>query len=181
MYGPVLKGKLVTLRPPRLEEAGEMAKWFADLDVTERVLLRFPPSIEQEEGFLKNQATNPNSVFWAIEYEGRLVGASGFDAVDWPNQRASSGTIIGDKSVWGRGLASEVMRLRTDYGFRQLGLRKLTSAFLEGNEASWKAMRKCGYREVGRRKAHYFRNGRWLDEILTEVHREDWEKLNLQS
>jgi RimJ/RimL family protein N-acetyltransferase len=42
-------------------------------------------------------------------------------------------------------------------------------------------MRKCGYREVGRRKAHYFRNGRWLDEILTEVHREDWEKLSQHS
>jgi RimJ/RimL family protein N-acetyltransferase len=47
---------------------------------------------------------------------------------------------------------------------------------MEGNEASRKAQTRVGYREVGRRNQQYFRSGGWLDEILTEVLREDWEK-----
>jgi RimJ/RimL family protein N-acetyltransferase len=177
MYGPVLKGKLVTLRPPRLEEAPVMASWLADLEITHTVLRRFPPSVDEEKDFINSAAKAPNDVFWALEMEGKLVGVTGIHAIDWINRRGQTGIIVGEKAVWGKGVATEAMRLRTEYAFRELNLHKLTSAFLEGNLASWKAMQKAGYREVGRRREQQWRDGRWVDEILTEVLRADWEKL----
>ena len=48
-------------------------------------------------------------------------------------------------------------------------------SYLEGNEASARAQASAGYREVGRFRGQYFREGRWLDEVLTELLREDWE------
>jgi RimJ/RimL family protein N-acetyltransferase len=118
----------------------------------------------------------PNDVTWAIEASGRLVGGTGIHQIDWISRHGTTGIIIGDKSAWGKGFASETMVLRTAYAFRELNLHKLNSAFLEGNEASWKAMQKAGYRQVGRRLEQSWRDGRWVDEILTEVLRADWEK-----
>ena len=93
---------------------------------------------------------------------------------NWSNQHATTGTLIGDKSVWGRGIAGEMMRLRADFAFTELPLRKLKSGYLEGNEASRRAQAGAGYREVGRLRQECFREGRWLDMVLTELLREDW-------
>jgi RimJ/RimL family protein N-acetyltransferase len=60
--------------------------------------------------------------------------------------------------------------------FTQLPLRKLKSAYLEGNEASARAQAAAGYREAGRYRADMFVDGRRRDHVMTEVLREDWEK-----
>ncbi|HSR25731.1 MAG TPA: GNAT family protein, partial [Candidatus Eisenbacteria bacterium] len=52
----------------------------------------------------------------------------------------------------------------------------LKSGYLEGNEASRRAQASAGYREVGRLRHEFFRDGRWIDHILTELLREDWER-----
>ncbi|HEY4867683.1 MAG TPA: GNAT family protein [Candidatus Dormibacteraeota bacterium] len=181
MYGPVIQGSCFRLRPPRPEEAAVMIAWFEDLEVTARLLRRWPPSLEDEQEWLKKTAADPDSVFWVIEHEGRPIGVTGIEGIDWVNGRGKTGTLIGDKSCWGKGIASEVMRLRADFAFRELPLRKLQSGYLEGNEASRRAQAAAGYREVGRFHGQFFREGRWLDEILTELLREDWEKKQADS
>jgi RimJ/RimL family protein N-acetyltransferase len=171
MYGPLLQGSRFRLRPPRPEEAPVMIAWFEDLEVTARLVRRCPPSLEEEQEFLKKTAADPNSVFWVIEHEGRPIGVTAIEGIDWVNGRGKTGTLIGDKSCWGKGIAGEVMRLRADFAFRELPLRKLQSGYLDGNEPSRRAQAATGYREVGRFQGQFFREGRWLDEILTELPR----------
>ncbi|HUG56029.1 MAG TPA: GNAT family N-acetyltransferase, partial [Candidatus Limnocylindrales bacterium] len=77
MYGPVLRGEKVTLRPPTDDEAKLFVEWFADTDVTRYLGTRFPPALYQEEEFLKKIGESKEDVFWVIEAEGRAVGASG--------------------------------------------------------------------------------------------------------
>jgi ribosomal-protein-alanine N-acetyltransferase len=176
VYGPVIQGSCFTLRPPRPEEAPVMIAWFEDLEVTARLQRRFPPSLEEEQEWLKKTAADPNCVFWVIEHEGRPIGVTAIEGIDWVNGRGKTGTLIGDKTSWGKGIGREVMQLRADFAFQELPLRKLQSSYLEGNEASWGAQAAAGYREVGRYRGQFFREGRWLDEILTELHRTDWEQ-----
>ena len=175
MYGPVLQGKLVRLRPPRSDEAAAMATWFEDLEVTRFIKLRNPPSVETEKEFLERMARDENAVFWAVEHEGNLVGGTSIVNIDWTHGFGTSGTVIGDKTAWGKGLARELMQLRAAYAFTQLPLRKLKSGYLEGNVASSRAQKAAGYREVGRWHKDRFVDGQWTDHILTELMREDWE------
>jgi RimJ/RimL family protein N-acetyltransferase len=174
VFGPVIQGSSFRLRPARIEEAEAMTTWFADLEVTARVMRRYPPSLEEEQEWLRKVATDPNQIVWAIEHGGLLVGVTGIHAIDWPNQHGTTGTLIGDKKAWGKGIAGELMKLRADYAFQQTTLRKLKSGFIEGNEASRRAQMAAGYRECGRRRQEYFRDSRWLDHIDTELLREDW-------
>ena len=101
---------------------------------------------------------------------------TGIQQIDWKNGFGTTGTLIGDKTVWGKGLGRELMQLRAKYAFMQLPLRKLKSAYLDGNEASAKAQAAAGYKEVGRHRADMFVDGRWRDHVITEVLREDWVK-----
>jgi ribosomal-protein-alanine N-acetyltransferase len=180
MYGPVLQGKLVRLRPPKPEDAPLMISWFQDLEVTRFMALRFPPSIDAEKEWLDRMARSPDDVVWVIEHNGRAVGATAIHQIDWISGFGTTGTTIGDKSVWGQGIGREVMQLRARYAFTQLPLRKLKSAYFDGNDASARAQAAAGYREVGRYRADRFIDGKWVDHIMTEVLRDDWEKSSVK-
>jgi RimJ/RimL family protein N-acetyltransferase len=153
-----------------------MAAWFEDLEVTRFIKLRNPPSVDAEKEFLERMARDANVVFWAVEHEGNLVGGTSIVSIDWKDAFGTTGTVIGDKKAWGKGLARELMQLRAAYAFTQLPLRKLKSGYLDGNVASARAQKAAGYREVGRWQKDKFIDGEWKDHVLTELMREDWEK-----
>jgi RimJ/RimL family protein N-acetyltransferase len=178
MNGPVIQGKLVRLRPPSADDAAAMITWFEDMEVTRFMFVRNPPSIEAEREWLDKMARDPNEVVWVVEYEGRPVGTTAIHAINWRDGHGITGTVIGDKAAWGKGLGRELMQLRARYAFTQLPLRKLKSGYLDGNESSGRAQASAGYREAGRYRKEHFVGGRYLDLIVTEVLREDWEKAN---
>jgi len=176
MNGPVIEGKLVRFRPPAPDDAPAMITWFEDLEVTRYLFLRNPPGLDAEKEWLDKGARDPDSVNWVIEFEGRMVGGTGIHMIDWKNGFGTTGTVIGDRSVWGQGLGRELMQLRTAYAFIQLPLRKLKSSYIDGNEASARAQAAAGYRIVGRYRRDRWVDGEWRDVIVTEVLRKDWEK-----
>jgi len=178
MFGPVLKGTKVTLRPPDESDPARFIAWFADTEVTRYLGNAFPLSLQAEEEAIKGLGESKSDVWWVIEAEGRAIGASGIHRIDWINAHGTTGTIIGDKAMWRKGYASEAVALRTDYAFRQLNLHKLkTEAFVE-NEASKRALQKAGYRQIGILREEFWRDGRWHDHWLAEVLRADWEREN---
>jgi len=178
VFGPVLRGKVVIMRPFAKSDAESFIAWLADPEVTRFMLRIFPPSIEFEYDWIERMGTSNADIMWALEHEGRLVGTSGLHGIDWLNLHATTGTFIGDRSAWGKGIARESMQLRARFCFTQLPLRKLQSAYLDGNVASARAQSATGYREIGRRRGSYLRDGKWLDEVLTELYREDWLEAN---
>ena len=178
MNGPVIQGKLVSLRPPRADDAAAIITWFEDMEVTRFLTRQTPPSLEVEKEWLDKMARDPSYLIWIVEHEGRAVGVTGIHEIDWKDGYGITGTMVGDKTAWGKGLGRELMQIRARYAFTQTPLRKLKSAYYEGNEASARAQAAAGYRVVGRYRADRFMDGKWSDQILTEALREDWEKAN---
>lgn len=176
MFGPVLKGERVTLRPADDSDPPRFVPWFADMEVTRYLGRRQAVALYHEIQFLKSVGESKTDVFWMIDADGETVGATGIHAIDWPNAHGTTGIVIGAKDKWGRGIASEVMRLRTAYAFKELNLRKLmTEVFIE-NSASRRALEKNGYRTAGTHRQHFFTRGKWHDVWLGEVLRDEWEK-----
>jgi RimJ/RimL family protein N-acetyltransferase len=178
MFGPVLRGEKCTLRPPRKEDLQSYQRWFEDTET-----LRFLPGIgpfsdSQEEDWFKRTGEDPTGVAWAIEVDGRIVGTTGIHGIDHRHGHGETGLVIGDKSMWRKGIASEAMKLRTAFCFRELNLHKIrTRAFME-NRASIRALEKAGYRQSGVLRQEFYRDGRWHDVWMGEVLREDWERLS---
>jgi ribosomal-protein-alanine N-acetyltransferase len=174
MFGPVLRGERVSLEPPRVEDIEIFRTWFAELETTRYLLMRFALSQKQEEEWYERAATSQSDVHWSIRVGGRTIGSTGVHGIDWINRRGSSGMVIGDRSEWGKGHGSEVVRLRTAYAFEELGLERLETESLAVNRPMHRALQKTGYREAGRRRHYVFRGGEWHDAIIFELLRDEW-------
>ncbi|HEV8534558.1 MAG TPA: GNAT family protein [Candidatus Limnocylindria bacterium] len=176
MFGPVLRGEKCVLRPPRKDELPIYQKWFEDPEVIRFTLQIGPPSDAREQEWFTRGAESQDSIAWVIEVDGRPVGNTGIHGIDFRHGHGEGGIVIGDKSVWRKGIASEAIALRTRFAFRELHLHKIrTRVYLE-NEASRRALEKSGYRETGIQREEIFRDGRWHDIWMAEVLREDWER-----
>jgi RimJ/RimL family protein N-acetyltransferase len=176
VFGPLLRGEKVTLRPARENDAEHFVRWFADMEVTRHLNRRTAISLQQEQEFLKKVGESKDDVWWVMEAEGKPIGATGVMGINWLDANGTTGIVIGEKDCWGKGYATEAMRLRTRYAFRELNLHKLMTEVDAGNEASRKALERNGYRTVGIRREQTFREGNWRDRWLGEVLRTDWEK-----
>ena len=181
MMGPYLRGEHVTLRPADDSDPPRFVPWFADMEVTKYLGRPSAVALYQEVDFFKRVGESKTDVYWMIEFAGEAVGATGIHAIDWRNAFGTTGIVIGAKDKWGKGIASEAMRLRTRYAFRELNLRKLMTEVFAENAASKRALEKVGYRTVGIHRAHFFTRGRHHDVWLGELLREDWEKTQARS
>ena len=176
MLGPILRGKLVTLRPPKPDETKVFIEWLADVEVTRYMLRRTPPALHEEEEFFKRIADSKDDVWWVIEVENRAVGATGIHAIDWICAHAVTGIMIGDRSYWRRGVATEAMQLRTAFAFRELNLHKLRTTAVVDNVGSRRALEKAGYRTVGFYREEHWSDGAWHDMWIGEVLRDEWDR-----
>lgn len=176
MWGPRIEGRIVDLRPIAASEIRIVVEWFADPDVVRHLggpfSARAPAAVRD---WWESSGVSSDVVVWGLEAEGRLVGYTRIFRIDWVSRNAMTGTAIGDRTAWGRGIATEVMRLRSAFAFRQLQLHKLVSGYIKDNVASGRAQARCGYRVVGTARDEEYRDDGWHDFVMTELMRADWE------
>ena len=176
MFGPLLRGARVTLRPADDSDPPRFLPWVADVEVTRYLGRRTGAALYQEVDFFKRAGESKTDVLWVIDFDAKTVGAIGIHNISWQNALGTTGILIGDKTAWGKGVASEAMELRTRYAFRELNLRKLITEVFVDNAPSRRALEKSGYRTVGVHKEHFFTGGKWHDVWIGEVLRSEWEK-----
>jgi len=174
MLGPIIVGDRVRLVPPTEDMLPIFCSWFADTEVTKFLNIRFPPSLSAEKEWFDRVSRSNEDVLWAVTLEDKLIGTTGIHQIDWRNRHAITGNLIGDKSEWGKGYASEVVALRTRFAFESLGLEKLKSQVFSGNLASRRVLEKAGYRLCGTFRREAFIDGHWYDSWLFEILREEW-------
>src|SRR5690242_9765242 len=102
MYGPVIEGSIFRLRPLRPADAELMIAWFEDPVVTKYLQVRMPMSLQDELAWVQRCSEDRNSIHWAIEHEGRLVGTTGITFISWADHNGTTGTLIGDRTAWGK-------------------------------------------------------------------------------
>jgi RimJ/RimL family protein N-acetyltransferase len=174
MYGPVIEGAKCKLRPHIEKDAHLFVQMLADPEVNKYLSMQSPPSIRAELEWIEARAKDPRTLGWTVEVDGKCVGYVGVDAIDWRNGHGTVGIFIGRSNLWGKGITSEAAQLVARYVFTQTPLRKIKAGYLAPNVASAKAQARIGLREVGRWHAEYFRDGQWVDHVLTELTREEW-------
>jgi RimJ/RimL family protein N-acetyltransferase len=174
MFGPTLVGSQFTLAPLEPEHLEQYCRWFADPEVTRFLKVQAPPTLAEEQAWFARTAASQIDVVWGIFADGQHLGSTAIRSIDWRNRRAVTGIVIGERSWWGRGLATAAHALRTRYAFDELNLEKLVTTVIEGNTASRRALERIGYQMVGVHRKHEFRQGRWLDTWVGELLRDEW-------
>ena len=76
------------------------------------------------------------------------------------HQTAQLSLVIGDKSFWGKGFATEAIARVSTWGFQHLGLRRIEAGCYDNNLGSLRAFLKAGFSVEGyRRKNIVFKDG----------------------
>lgn len=171
MLGPRIDGERgVALITPKLEHTKQSWEWMTQPETTRfwgvRAMDLRP---EHAEKRFKDAANSRTSILWTIAYEGEPAGFTGLFDIDWIARDAESGIFIGRHDLYGRGIASEVIRLRTAYAWNELRLRRIHNWIAVRNRGSRRANEKAGYRQMGRFPRSWFRSGQWHDEWLGEI------------
>ena len=105
------------------------------------------------------------------DLDGALVGALGL-RLELEHDRAELGYWIG-KPYWGQGYATEAARAVVEYGFGRLGLHRIYAYHFSSNAASGKVLQKIGMRHEGHRRQHDKKWGRYEDEELYGMLKDD--------
>jgi len=179
MFGPVMAGERMRLEPPRLEYAPAYMRWFADREVTRYLVVRHPASLKKQEEWMERMAASADDVLWAMVRadDGALIGNLGLHRIGWRNKNAELGYVIGERDQWGKGHATEAVKLATAYAFLELGLRKTFASVIVGNEASRRALERNGYHQCALFKRDRYVEGCWHDLWVGEILREEWDAL----
>jgi RimJ/RimL family protein N-acetyltransferase len=171
MFGPVLIGAGgVSLRTPTLADTKQMA-----LAMLEPETSRFwggrmmDVRDEQFEERHKKNGDDPDSVNWTIAYENESVGFTGLFDIDWIARDCESGIFIARSDLYGRGIASEAVRLRTEFAWREMNMHRVHNWISLLNRGSRRANEKAGYRQMGLMRRYAFRSGQWYDDWQGEV------------
>ena len=84
-----------------------------------------------------------------LKKDNKHIGNIKIDGINDYHLRGTIGLLIGDKSQWGRGYATESIDAVSRYGFDNLNLLKVCAGCYESNIGSKRAFEKVGYKVEG--------------------------------
>ncbi|SFC24025.1 GNAT family N-acetyltransferase [Pseudoalteromonas denitrificans] len=147
---PFCQGASIYLREVREEDiTDDYYNWLNDPQIKRNLETRYAPqSKSQIREFITSKQGEP---FFAIccTHTHKHIGNIKLNVLNVIHRRADISLLIGDKSYWGKGVATEAISLVTDFAFSQLNLNKIQAGAYHTNIGSIKAFEKCGYEQEG--------------------------------
>jgi RimJ/RimL family protein N-acetyltransferase len=171
-----LRGKKgVTMRPIQESDALLFTRWINGPRVRKYLKGTFPFTESFELEWIRSTSKPSNtSVHLVIEVRGRPIGVMGVHNIIWQSGTAITGAFIGEPRYWGKGYGTAAKMALLDYAFNTLNLRKIISKVKAFNERSIAYSKKCGYKIEGRLVEQHFVDGKYWDEVILGVFRNDW-------
>lgn len=165
-----IQGKRIYLREVRLSDANDnYYRWMNDSKVTQHLETRYiPQSIDNIKTFIQSLMGDKDNLFLAICLieEDKHIGNIKLGPINWIHGYADVSLFIGERQEWGKGYATEAIKILTDFAFNTLNLRTLKAGCYSTNKGSAGAFMKAGYLKAGIIKGQWLVNGKAVDEML---------------
>jgi len=156
--------ELRILRPEDVTAA--YVDWMNDRDVVRFTEQRHSRHDQAEiVSFVAQKLAAPGDYLFGIFLAGSHVGNIKLGPVDPRNKVASISYIVGDRSVWGQGIATRAIAAVVRFAFDEIGLEKITAGSYAENTGSIRALEKNGFRQEGRQRAQALLDGRRVDVV----------------
>jgi len=139
--------------------------------------IELPPTISSEqkssERFSNFDPSSGRLMFVIEDLDGTSVGSFNLNSIDEKNGTFSIGMQIGGE-YRSKGYGTAAMRILLGYAFFERRLNKYYGSVLEGNIASATMLKKLGCVQEGIRRQQVYTDGRYCDEILFGLTKEDF-------
>jgi len=166
----LLEGKIVNLRIMEREDLAVLQEWDNDSEfMGEYEPLRQETKTELEKTY---DSLKDAQWFFVQKKDGTKIGyvahflASGETELGYfivPNERS-------------KGYVSEAIEIMVDYLFLSRDVVRIQAKADPENTASWKALEKAGFKREGVLRKTFYCRGKWRDDCLYSVLREEWKE-----
>ncbi|MFG1651415.1 GNAT family N-acetyltransferase [Micromonospora sp. NPDC049275] len=165
----MLRGRAVTLRPATVADVPALAAIRADPEVR-----RWWRGGDDLTAAVHADLGDHDLALYAIEHDGRVVGAIQWHAEPDPDYRHASMDIFLDPTVRGAGLGVDAIRTLARHLIDEYGHHRFTIDPAAANSAAIRAYAKVGFRPVGiMRRYERGEDGRWHDALLMDLLADD--------
>ena len=180
IYNEELKGEKITLRMVEIADCNsKYLNWLNDTEINQYLETRWEEqTIDKIKDFVKSIRDSSHSYLFAIIYQEKHIGNIKIGPIHPIYKNADVSYFIGEKSAWGKGIATEAIGLVTKFAFETLGLNRAQAGAFAPNIGSQKALEKNGYKlEATYRKKIFINLGdEYIDSYLYGVLKNEWEK-----
>lgn len=131
--------------------------WLTDYEVVKTInrpdYLK-PVPMDEVRRYCAAVMASPTDIFLAIHLasDGRFVGTLRVSGLNQHAGTADIGILVGDRKVWGTGVATDAIRTIGAYLFNSIGMRKLTAGVMAVNPPMLKVFNRLGFHEEGVRR-----------------------------
>ena len=167
----MLKGNLVNLRVAEREDIPLIVEWGNDLEFGGE----FEPVEQNSLQEIEKRYSNlrPGEKWFIIEKkDSTKIG----QIVHSPLKRhfqIGFAIIPGER---GKGYCTEAVKIMVDYLFLSRGIMRIEAGTNVNNTASQRVLEKTGFAKEGVLRKATFTRGKWLDEVLYSIIREEWKE-----
>jgi RimJ/RimL family protein N-acetyltransferase len=168
-----IEGKQIYLRILTPDDVqNEYVEWMNDKKVTQYLESRKDKKYiasELKDYIRSLNKTDCNYMFGIfIKKNGKHVGNIKLGNISKIHRHADIGLMVGNKLYWGKGVATEALKLVTEFAFDSLKLNKVFAGVCQGNTSSFKVFQNNGFKKAGQLKNHVFFDGVFMDAFILE-------------
>ena len=167
----LITGERIYLKIMREENAtADYSGWLNDSAVN-KYLETKSATVQGLKNYITEKLADDNCLFFGIfmKADNRHIGNLKLEPIDWRKKSAVFGILIGDKSYWGKGLATEATKLIVNFAFNKLNLVTLELGAIADNLAALRVYEKIGFKVDEIIKGQIDYNGRPFDQIIMTI------------
>lgn len=163
------------LRPWRLDDINHLVRYADNAKIADNLTDKFPHPYLREDGIAFIQYANkhePISVL-AIEVNGEASGGIGVHHQEdiWC-KNAELGYWLAEH-LWGQGIITAAIKEMVNFGFKNFEIDRIFARPFGSNVASQRVLQKAGFQLEARLKHTIFKNGRYEDELIYGIRRDE--------
>jgi diamine N-acetyltransferase len=134
-------------------------------------------TLEEHREWYSKYLKSDNRIEFVIllREKNKKIGTIGLSNIDYRNQKAEYGILLGEKGDRGKGYAEEASRAIIKYAFNELNMHKISLKVFIDNSGAIKLYLKLGFKEDGVLRQEVFKNGMFKDVLIMSILREEFE------
>lgn len=138
----------ITLTPFDGSESEKFAEWLSDPDVNKYLSSSDGLTLEEAHLEVKYAVMSSHTIEYRINYKQYgFIGCTSMYDIDLRKKSFTRSMIIGDKNLWGLGIARNAGIMVLDNA-KRLGFKKVFASAYKANIASIENIKKRGYKEM---------------------------------
>ena len=163
----ILRGKNITLRQISIQDCSDnYVDWLNDPEVNQYLETKWSNwDLKAIRGFVASQRDSDHSILFSIFFNEneRHIGNIKIGPIHEQYHHADISYFIGEKNLWGKGIATEAIHLVCEFGFIDLGLHRLEAGAYCEAVGSWKALERNGFRREAVFREQVIFEGKYID------------------